>query len=635
MTSSIIERALARRIEKGEVLDDDDLLKWYGFHPELRPEGWLHSSEVRFDESLIPEVDTDRERSEEELELDRILEGIDILDAFERWGKPQSGGIKVGSKRESIMVRCPDPQHVDNNPSAFINLDKQVYNCAKCEYGGDKFDVAAFAKGYAVPGYKTDGSFPKLKREMAEDFGWSFSRTPGGATIATAPTPVEPPVESDAADDATITSIPEIDDDSLVPELPILAIDWENLLPEESFMRSFMEVCTVDDLPHEYYFWLACLAVATAVGHNVYLNDFKKIKPNLYVCIYGGTGSGKSRSTDPFLSVVHEALPWNGDEYTESKGTLILPSPASSEALLHTFVHEILDGTNKFYKLGQIRGLLRVEEFASFVAKTARPGNPLKETLIELYDVFDRDVTHKSMGGGTMRAHAPFTQMLTTTQPRAIHTFMRRADAESGFMNRWIFAVGKARRARISYGGVTRDLTGPIALLKDLHLWADAPRGMDLQGDALKVWDEFYHREIGPLLDHTEESMLSRIDLHLKKLILIFTADRKLDQPTAEVVETVIQLFPYLMQTLSMFSTDVAYDEDQEIQQRVMTLIEAYTKASGHGPTRRDLIRKIGKKYTFAQIERALRVLELLGLIDLKKHQGKRGPETLRYVINA
>lgn len=633
MTSSIIERALARRIEKGEVLDNDDLLKWYTFHPELRPEGWLHPSEVKFDESLIPDVDTERERSDEELELDRILEGIDILDAFERWGKPQDGGIKVGSKRESIMVRCPDPTHVDNNPSAFVNLDKQVYNCARCEYGGDKFDVAAFNKGFAVPGYKTNGEFPKLKRDMAEDFGWSFSRSPGGATIMTAPSPQEPPVEGDN-EDATVTSMPDIDEPLDAP-VPNVAIDWERLLPENSFMRSFMEVCTVDDLPHEYYFWLACLAVATAVGHNVYLNDFKKIKPNLYVCIYGGTGSGKSRSTDPFLSVVQESLPWQGDEYTESKGTLILPSPASSEALLHTFIHEILDGTNKFHKLGQIRGLLRVEEFASFVAKTARPGNPLKETLIELYDVFDRDVTHKSMGGGVMRAHAPFTQMLTTTQPRAIHSFMRRTDAESGFMNRWIFAVGKARRARISYGGVIRDLTGPIALLKDLHLWADAPRGMDLEGDALKVWDEFYHREIGPLLDTTEESMLSRIDLHLKKLILIFTADAKLDQPTAEIVEKVIQLYPYLVQTLSMFSVDVAFDENQEVQQKMIGLIERYTKKAGHGPTRRDLIRTIGKKYTFEQVERALRVLELLGLVELRKHQGKRGPETHRYVVNA
>lgn len=628
-TSSIIERALARRIEKGEVLDDDDLLKWYTFHPELRPEGWLHTSEVQFDPDLIPDVETDRERSEDELELDKILETIDILDAFERWGKQQAGGIKVGSKRESIMVRCPDPTHVDNNPSAFINLDKQVYNCAKCEYGGDKFDVAAFAKSYSVPGYKTDGSFPKLKRDMAEDFGWTFSRTPGGATIVSAPVAVDTEEE-----EASITSLPSIDD-ALVPPEPTLAIDWESLLPETSFMREFMEVCTVDDLPHEYYFWLACLAVASAVGHNVYLNDFQKVKPNLFVCVYGGTGSGKSRSTHPFLAVVQEALPWTGDEYTESKGTLVLPSPASSEALLHTFVHEILDGTNQFHKYGQVRGLLRVEEFASFVAKAARPGNSLKETLIELYDVFDRDVTHKSMGGGVMRAHAPFTQMLTTTQPRAIHSFMRRTDAESGFMNRWIFAVGKARRARISYGGVTRDLTGPIALLKDLHLWADAPRGMDLEGDALKVWDDFYHREIAPLLDTTEESMLSRIDLHLKKLILIFTADRKLDQPTAEVVEKVIELYPYLVSTLSMFSVDVAYDDNQEIQQKMMTMIEKFTKKAGHGPTRRDLIRAVGKKFTFEQIERALRMLELLGLVELRKHQGKRGPETHRYVVNA
>ena len=68
---------------------------------------------------------------------------VDILQRCSVLGK--SYPVKAGNRREGIHVRCPFPAHIDNNPSAWINLDKDTWYCGKCDVGGDQIDFYAAA----------------------------------------------------------------------------------------------------------------------------------------------------------------------------------------------------------------------------------------------------------------------------------------------------------------------------------------------------------------------------------------------------------------------------------------------------------------------------------------------------------
>jgi AAA domain len=108
--------------------------------------------------------------------IDQFLDGVDILDAYRRWcgkSEPDPGG-----RREGIMISCPNPAHPDHDPSAWINLDQQVYFCACCGDGGDKFTIASYHFGL-----DTKTRFPELKRQMAKACGYAV--VPDLAAIAT------------------------------------------------------------------------------------------------------------------------------------------------------------------------------------------------------------------------------------------------------------------------------------------------------------------------------------------------------------------------------------------------------------------------------------------------------------------
>lgn len=156
---------------------------------------------VEHDDDLVPD---DPYEGVHDTELDGVIDSIDILDAYTKWcGKmvPNDRG-----KTEGIMISCPVPGHLDANPSAWVNTDKQTWFCGGCQVGGDKHDIAAYVKGFAVPGYKTDGTFPELRRQMAYDYGYIVRRSATGEDIVEQIEVVEEPdpePEPDPNDDDT------------------------------------------------------------------------------------------------------------------------------------------------------------------------------------------------------------------------------------------------------------------------------------------------------------------------------------------------------------------------------------------------------------------------------------------------
>ena len=66
-------------------------------------------------------------------------------------GRPVSGG-------KETFIRCPSPSHVDKKPSAWMQEREGLWFCAGCQVGGDVFDLAAYATGQPLPGYRTNAA---------------------------------------------------------------------------------------------------------------------------------------------------------------------------------------------------------------------------------------------------------------------------------------------------------------------------------------------------------------------------------------------------------------------------------------------------------------------------------------------
>lgn len=554
------------------------------------------------------------ERSPEAELLDNALAGLDILDAYRHFcGKMEP---KVGNRHESIMISCPNPAHPDKNPSAWINSEKQVWNCGACSMGGDVYTLAAITYGMSLQSYQQD--FYQLKKRMAEDLGYVLRSTISGQVYmddpVSEPEPEPEPESNVLMFPGTESKVPELDPEKLY-------IDWEDIIPGGTFLSEYMKAATIDDLPHEYHFWCGMMGLAFAAGRSQQIMEAPSVKPNIFVMVYGKTGSGKSRSFNPLMSILQAVLPFSDDTSVSTTGTKILASPASAESLIGQFSRKI-DGTDDY---DAVRGLIKIEEFASFVVRAGRNGNNLKQQLIEMFDAKEGPVETHSRTGGLLRAVDPFCQMLTSTQPEAVHDFLRRTDIHSGFLNRWVVAAGFPRVEPISYGGITYDLSHAENSLRDVHAWCMNDRMMLIRGAAYDVWDSFYRMSVYPT--KISNPMYSRLDLILKKIILNFTINEMEPEPTKDIVERAISLTPYLLEGFRLFSEDLSHNENEECR---ATILELLAQAKG-SLSMKDLVKEL-KHFPMKTILDTLQQMSKLEEINEDIIKAKNGGRThVRY----
>lgn len=596
----------------------------------------------QWDADLIPDF-PESPRSEEQNEIDAILDDVSILDAYARWcGKMQP---QVGKRSESIMVSCPNVAHPDKHPSAWINSAKGVGNCAVCG-GFDQYDIAAWHFGFDVPGYK-GSDFPALRRAMVEDLGYAVRRTksgeqyieeladenaeaepgqepraPSSESVEESPASSAQPTPASADREATVRTlhaVPEIEDSALVAP----SIDWEDLLPRDTFLREYMETLSTDDSPEEYHFWNGMTCVALAAGHDAILLDKTPVRANLFVCLYGSSGSGKSRSTSPMLNLLRKALVYDHRDM-DSTGTYITPVPGSAESLIDSFSKPITGEDSKdIIGYAGVRGLVRFDELASLIGRAARNGSVLKSTLQEFYDSYG-PVEIKSRTAGIARAEKHFCCVLTTTQPGAVRDLLVQADADSGFINRIIFAAGP-HKPRVAYGGDQINVSDLVIPLNQLRQWTTRQRPkLTLEGDALDLWSSFFHERIEPYQESHERSLMTRSDLTLKKLMLLFCVNEK-SEPTREMLERVLPLFDYLETTYGMLTEEIGIGQFEDCRLQLGKVIRQLQRDFGRDPATREINRAMPRRYQRDLMLRVLENMSELGEIKKTEFKGKRG----------
>ena len=568
------------------------------------------------------------QKTEVDIELDRVVESIGILEAYAKWCGKMKPTVLPGQV-ESIKISCPVPGHADNDASAWCNTSKNIWHCGACEQGGDTHDLAAFFYGYPVPGYKQGKEFHDLRTKMAQDFGYVVHRIPGGQSYVVPPEePVsQDPVALPSPDQpaqvtlATVTELhPGSDDEeeSLVLLSNIPKIDWQSIVPPESFLDVYMKCCVIDDVAEEYHFWNGLLGVGFALGRGVRLHDTRPVMANLFICILGKSGSGKSKSEGHLWRLLDAALPYDHNN-PNSKGVNRVSSPGSAEVLINSFSKPITDPTNPkvITGYGSVTGLIDFNELSGLIGRASRTGSVLKPHLMEFYDG-NEVISSVSLTSGLKRAERAYASASTTSQPGSLRTLLNAGDDASGFLNRWLFVAGPEKK-RVAIGGAMVDVEPAVDPLKRIQLWAGtfAPNEyMEWSLDAIEVFEDWFHNRFEVDRKLAESDMLTRTDLLMKKIVLLLSAN-KLERVVSDTtVKAAVSLYDYIKACYEVPEREIRTTLNSEIGDTIIERVVAYEKTHGKGPSTRDLTKSLWRKnYPKELIVKNLENLEKLGLL--------------------
>lgn len=582
-----------------------------------------------FASDLIPE--DVYEHSEAEDELDRILDGIDIIDAYRRWCGKMVPVVKA-SQREGVKISCPIPGHTDSDPSAWINLDKQTWYCGGCQTGGDKYDIAAYWTGFPVPGYKDGADFHRLRERMAVDFGFTLQKLPGGEIQITAPI-IEPEEPRPEPPSAEIINLREADAEEPA-DVPTL--DWRPLVQKDTFLDEYMKATVIDDVPEEYHFFHALAALGMAVGRDVCLYDSVPVYGNLFFCTLGRSGSGKSKAKRHLDKLLDAAMPYDRT-FLPSRGVKRVNAPGSAENLIHQFMEPVEDPSNpkNILYYAPVKGLIDFNELSSLTGRSNRMGSVMKPTLMQFYDM-DGIIQTSSMTHGSKEAHQPFATAITTTQPKALRDLITQTDDSSGFLNRWLFIPGK-EKVKFSIGGALVDMTPAVQPLLDIQGWGSGFKSNEMilwSEEAYKAFHEFFHSTLQPDRRDSDNDLLVRIDLTMKKLVLLFAVNRKEKTASEQSVLDAIWCYRYLRDSYGIPSAQIGNTINNEISEAVMYVVKTvHDKQNGKGITLREIQRRLARrKYDKKRLLDVIDTLVKLDMIEIETAKaGQVGRPTKRY----
>jgi hypothetical protein len=570
-----------------------------------------------YDPSLLPDDAFFASRPQISNALHHLKEDIDaavsIFDIYDHFvGKQRETG-KAG-QYDGIHCSCPVPTHPDNHPSMWCNLDGLWY-CGSCEAKGDKYTIVGLQLGLESRGK----DFKDIIVAIADAFHIEYIRSEITGRILEKPST------------ASITITPdEVHIEPPPPEKQIEPLDWKNLFPKGTFGRSWMDALAIDDLPEEYYVWLALQAIGMALGRDTYTPDSPNIYGNLYVVLFGPTGIGKSRAIRHMMTLLDRALPYNHSD-PRSKGAFQMPMPGSPEALIDSFSRPIYEDETekKIVDYGSVRAIVAVDEFASLLSKSDQSRGALKSQFTTLYDVHDRIAIH-SRGHGTSIAMYPFCSVVASTQPTAIRTSLGYNDLISGFLNRHIFAIGTPKK-RYSMNRPTIELREPIADLMALRAWASQGRQISHTPEAYTLFDEFFHSQI-ETINFENDPIMARIDLTLRKVLLLLAANEKSKFITEDIVKRTIHIFHYLKSCYDSISGNVVSSASNDLSEWLVDFCREFPfRKKRHGPTLREIQKALPKRFDNRQLLDEMSNVEKIGIIvptDIK-HEGGGRPTKL------
>lgn len=546
--------------------------------------------------------------SDDAKHIDDLVNALPMQEAVNLWGKPQNDFKRVGGN--TVLIRCPKPEHPDHNPSASCDIAQGLWHCHGCQEGGDKYALAALHHGIAD--YQSGKNFVDLKHKIAADLGYTITETAGTTTL-TPPTPPQPafqPVDLNAVNPAppapAVQPLQQLDDGTWYdpatgeiaapapapvpsptfqpvsfddiedePELRIKPqLDWLPVGKNRSFIDTYMKSIERDEYPEAFAFASALLCLSFVAGRNVTLEGKRKVRASLGVVTVAGTGIGKTRALNDAKDILEEVMPWKKAEIALMTGGHIVPgsgviAPAgvgSGENLIRQFedILKVPNGTNAdgtpayTEERFPVNGLINFEELSQFVGKASATGSTLRERVFSFLDT-PKKVESMSNTAGSYRAVKPFACMYTSVQPGMIHELLNSKDEHSGQINRLLFFTGD-QKAPDHTDLVPIDLGPAVKALQELKaFWGGlGDTTITYERDALLAMDH-YQRTVSAPLEQSGNGMMGRLRLTFWKFLILICVNEQSTVVTKDIIGKAIHLHQYIIETYKYVSGEL-YD---------------------------------------------------------------------------
>jgi len=538
----------------------------------------------QWSEDLIPDVGSEPGASGQRLDgVDWIKANHGVVDLYTRWiGKMTPN---AGTRTESIMCSCPKPDHPDKNPSAWLNSEKQTWFCGGCQEGGDVIDFAAFNQGYAVPDYRSN------KEDFATIVAWALEDL---GFIAPAPE-IAPEDELDDLDEdeeqsedpAGSDDIPAEGDDPVITALGGSGpeFNWREFLsPDSVFLKRWMELTVQTQAPDAFAWWLGMQILGMVGGRRIFFApNHHPAYPNLFICLIGPTGGGKSTAVSQARRLLQSAMPF--DETDEDcTGVKVLSRPASGEALYEAF--DWVPDLN-LMEPKPVKGWVAVDEFSELATAARRSGSILNEAIIALYD--GQDIDHRSRGKTAIKAVNPFMGLVAGLQPQRVDKVLSGDDVLSGFMNRFNFVYGpKKPTPTFEESLKVVDFSPLDGTIQNIKQWAESrtPQHVQLTTDAQHLYDALLG-DIDALRE--DNPAFVRFDLHLKKLIVILCLDEKTITADVDLVHRAWSILAATSEIQNEVSRAASMSEISKALEEVQRAIKQCRRRDGEWPRLSDI----------------------------------------------
>lgn len=352
----------------------------------------------------------------------------------------------------------------------------------------------------------------------------------------------------------------EVEEDA--PSEPLPTIDPASVVQKgDSFLSSYLETSMKHPTPKEYHLFLGLQALGLAVSNRVQLGDHDNVKGILPLILLGDTTAGKSRSLKPIQNeiILHPEgklnRKWNPDGITVIRGA------GSGEYLIEKF-----DDSDQYDKPFPVTGLIYFNELSLLSAKSSGASSAFKPIIMAFLDG-DPYIDNGTRGNGEVSAYMPFGPMLTTTQPRDLKNTLTKSDMARGLVNRFLFICGTPKPAP-AISRTLIDWTTPRTKLEAVHDWS-LTEAMKTGGYVIiEKWEkeaedrfqDFFDTKVIPLKLEDEKNgggALGRLDLHMKRLVLLFAVNDMSTVIRLGHVESAISLFQYLVDCFAVAAGQV------------------------------------------------------------------------------
>ena len=346
---------------------------------------------------------------------------------------------------------------------------------------------------------------------------------------------------------------------------------WTGLFAQ---WREITAPCT--EAPLEYL-WASCLVtVGLALHRNVRIENPRPLYPNSYNLLLGPTGDDR-KSTALWLVELGLEHAGCGDEVDILKGI------QSAESIYTSLARQ--EGA---------KSLAYCDEFRSLLSVSQRKGTQdIIPRLGSLYYCPARDVLNRADESKKTEVRYPFFSLIGATPREYISDLLSAQHVDGGFLNRFLVITGKVRE----WKPIAQPPSGWERFTKPLqkmqkHYQAE-PCRLEWTAESVSLWTEFYKtwKTKRQMWSAKEQKLTARIDEHVLKLAMVYSAIERQHTITVKALATAITIGEWLQSTaLSAFS-DVGHDSFSKAEKVVLDIVKTRGKI-----TRRYLQQWVHKK---------------------------------------